>query len=110
MASSQRRLPGAGRHSGSALDDITLHGVDANALGGDPGEPALELGGIAFELEDDPAAVGGDVGAADVGDDVEVLAELVDVGDGDQLLRKGEFHPLSGHWVPALSCVRRGGR
>src|SRR3990170_3029719 len=92
----------------SSLHDVALDGVDADALGGDPVQPPLDLLHVALQLQHHPAAVLRHVGAADVGHDAELFAQLIDDRNRDQLLREGELDSLSGH--PYLLLLPAGKR
>src|SRR3972149_7708279 len=80
---------------GTALwdDDVPLHRIHLDAFTLEPRDAALEGLLLGLELQDHPAVVGLDVCPPDVGDDVEVLHQVVDDGLLDPLGRKGQPHP-----------------
>src|SRR5207249_6537498 len=88
------------------LDQVAFRRVDAYAAGLQVGDAAAELVGLARDLQQHPALVAGDVGAPDVGDDVELLAELVDDRLGHQVTAEHELYAAPGHGPD----VRRAGR
>src|SRR6266436_2453220 len=74
-----------GRGAGSGENDVALDGVHRHALLLEPGDALLEPLLGALQLQHTPAVVGLDVGAANIGDDIEVLHEVVDHRFLDQL-------------------------
>src|SRR5437868_10203807 len=62
------------------LDDVALDGLNAHAARLQVGHAAVQLIGLAGHLQQHPTLLAGDVGAADVGDDLVVLAQVVDHG------------------------------
>src|SRR5687768_17301012 len=68
------------------LADVALHAVHGTAGVVEVGDRGLELRRLPRNLEDHPARVRLDVGAADVRDDVELLDDLVDHRPVHQLL------------------------
>src|SRR4029077_1022341 len=95
------------------FDQVALGRLDLDASGFQILDAPVELLGIAGDLEQDPALVARDVGAPDVGHDVELLAQVVD----DRLLHhvrsEDELEPPPSHgreskgdWRPPLRPAR----
>src|SRR5713226_1962278 len=66
------------RRRDRSLDQVALGGFDLHTSGLEIRNALVEFVRLPGDLEQDPALVAGDVGSADVGDDLELLAELVD--------------------------------
>src|SRR5712692_978233 len=78
-------------------DDVALDGVYLHPLLLEPRHALLEPLLGALDLQHHPAVVGLDVRAADIGDDVEVLDEVIDHRLLYQLGGKGQPHAHPGH-------------
>src|SRR5438552_252538 len=63
-----------------SLDQIPFRRLDFDPARLQVADAALELLGLACDLEHHPSLLLADIGPADVGDDLELLAELVDHG------------------------------
>src|SRR5712691_4034121 len=93
----------------SGEDDVVLDGIDRDALPLEPRHSRFQPLGGAFQLEHAPAVIGPDIGAPDIGDEVEVLHQAIDEGPLDQLGGKGQAHAQPGHG-PHVSGPRASGR
>src|ERR1700730_15297552 len=60
------------------LDEVSLCRLDLDSARLEVSNPAVQLFGLATDLEQHPALVTGHVRAPDVGDQLELLAELID--------------------------------
>src|SRR3990172_8411426 len=94
------RYPYAHAHLVSLpLYDVSRHRVHAHTLLHNPLDAPLYLIHLALQLQDHPAAVLRDIGAADVRDQIKVPAQPPDDGLLDHLLGEGELHSLLGQGV-----------
>src|SRR6185503_147929 len=62
----------------SALDDVDFHGVDVDPVFRDPGDGGLDFGARPVDFEANDADLVVHAGLANVGDDVELFAQLPD--------------------------------
>src|SRR5205807_1639966 len=85
---------------------LALDGIDAHAALLAVGEAAVDVLELAVDLEHHPALIAGDVGAPDVGDHREAMAELVDDGLTDQVGAEAQLDAAPSHRA-ALSRRRR---
>src|SRR5207248_10544972 len=85
------------RHAPSALEDVALHAVHGAAESLEVGDGPVELRLITVHFEDQPPRVPLHVGAPDVGDDVELLDDLVDEWAVDELLRERHEESEAAH-------------
>src|SRR5438552_16520178 len=72
------RWPAKAGGARSLLDQVALGRLDLNPHRLQVLDATVELLGLSHHLEEDPALIAGDIGAADVGHDLELAAELVD--------------------------------
>src|ERR1700716_661306 len=79
------------------LDQVSFRRFDLDSARLQVRHTTIELLGISTDLEQDPALVAGDVGPADVGHDLELLAELVDHWLLDHVGTKDQLQPPATH-------------
>src|SRR2546427_303525 len=88
-------------------DDVALDGIDLHAPALEPRDGALERALVALELERHPSVVGLHLGAPDVGDEVEVLDQMVDDRLLDELRGKRQPDAYARHREHRLNGPRR---
>src|SRR5207248_11458685 len=100
------------RHAPSALEDVALHSVHGAAESLEVGDGPVELRLLTVHFEDQPTGVPLHVGAPDVGDDVELLDDLVDERAVDELLGERHEEAEAAHrpGIPVRSSASAGSR
>src|SRR6266496_1633538 len=100
------------RNAPSTLEDVALHAVHGAAESLEVRDGPVELRLRAIHFEDQPAGVPLYVGAPDVGDDVELLDDLVDEGAVDELFRERDEEAEAAHrsGIPIRSSASAGSR
>src|SRR5919201_281789 len=86
-----------------SLDQVAFGRLDSDAARLEVLDAAAELVGLSVQLQQDPAFIARHVGAPDVGDDVELLPQLIDDRLGDQLLAENQLDPATRHQPPATA-------
>src|SRR6266480_5354219 len=100
------------RNAASALEDVALHAVHGAAESLEVRDGPVELRLLTVHLEDQPSGVPLHVGAPDVGNDVELLDDLVDQRAVDELLRERDEEAEAAHrsGIPIRSSASPGSR